>query len=71
MFKVTSSSGVYTTIWPLEAFGYYHKLNASNKRLLLVEGAVEKTVLSSKGEDNIDRLKLRPLFNLTIRRTGK
>ena len=68
MFKVTP--GPLTTIWPLEAFGYYHKLNAPVKKLLLLENGKEYTVLSSKGEDNIDKLHLRHLFNLT-RRIGK
>ena len=67
MYKVVSSSGTLTTKWPLEAFGYYHKL-PGQKKLLLVQDGKEYTVLSSKGEDNIDRLHLRPTFNLTIRR---
>lgn len=70
MYKVVSSSGSLSTIWPLEAFGYYHKL-PGQKKLLLVQDGIEKTVLSSKGEDNIDRLHLRPMFNLMIRRTAK
>ena len=68
MYKVVPGS--FATIWPLEAFGYYHKLNAPVKKLLLLEDGKEYTVLSSKGEDNIDKLHLRQLFNLT-RRMGK
>lgn len=67
-YTVSWTGGSFTTIWPLKAFGKYHTLSASDKRLAMIDDRREYTLLSSRGEDNIDKYHVRHLFNLTIRR---
>lgn len=67
-YTVSWGSNWSDTIWPLEAFGKYHKLNAPDKKLVMHDDHGDRTLLSSRGEDNLDKYHVRHLFNLTIRR---
>ena len=59
----------FTTIWPLEAFGKYHTLKAPYKRLVMTDREHgDRTLLSSRGEDNMDKYHVRYLFILAIER---
>lgn len=70
-YTVIWNQNRFTTIWPVKAFGMYHKLDEPQKKLVMFDlEHGERTILSSRGEDNIDKYGLRKLFSLT-RERGK